>query len=65
MMKKSNWLILTIVLGITIMLLTFLVVPDKYPWYYEVLLFNVGMWPWLLAKKELKKMKLQSNSKNQ
>lgn len=63
MMKKSNWLILTIVLGVAVMLLAFIVVPDKYPWYYEVLLFNIGLWPWLIAKKELKKMKLQSNSK--
>ena len=61
-MKKSNWLILTIALGVAIMLLAFLVVPDKYPWYYEVLLYNIGLWPSLLAKRELKKMKLKLNT---
>ena len=55
-MKKSNWLRLTIVLGVAIMLLAFIVVPDEYPWYYEVLLYNIGFWPSLLAKKELKKI---------
>ena len=65
MMKKSNWLLLTIILGVVVMLLAFLVVPAKYPWYYEVLFFNVGLWPWLIAKKELKKMKLQSSQNSQ
>ena len=65
MIKKSNWLLLTIMLGVAVMLVAFLVVPDKYPWYYEVLLFNIGLWPWLLAKKELKNMKSQSNPNSQ
>ena len=43
------------------MLISFVIIPDKYPWYYEILLFNVGLWPWLFAKNELKKMKLQRN----
>jgi len=44
------------------MIFSFAIVPDNYPWYYEVLPFNVGLWPWLFAKNELKKMKLQLNS---
>ena len=39
----------------------FAIIPDEYPWYYELLLFNAGLWPWLFAKKELKKMKSQLN----
>ncbi|MDA3944293.1 MAG: alpha/beta hydrolase [Bacteroidetes bacterium] len=62
-MKKPHLLKLMIVLGIIVMLVSFAIVPDEYPWYYEVLLFNVGLWPWLLAMKELKKMNSQLNSK--
>jgi len=29
--------------GVCIMLIAFLVVPDSKPWYYEVLLFDVGL----------------------
>ena len=38
------------------------IVPDEYPWYYEILLLNVGLWVWLLGKNELKNMKLELNS---
>lgn len=61
-MKKRHLLNLTVILGIVVMLTSFLIIPDKYPWYYEVLLFNLGLWPWLLAKKELKKTQSQLNS---
>ena len=61
-MKKTHLLKLTIVLGIVVMLISFAVVPDTSPWYYEILLFNVGLWPWLLSMKELKKMKSQLKS---
>jgi len=57
-MKKTHLLNLSIVFGIFIMLTAFAVVPDGYPWYFEFLLFNAGLWPWLFAKTELKKMKL-------
>jgi hypothetical protein len=40
------------------MVISFALVPDEYPWYYEFLLFNAGMWPWLIAKKEQKKVQL-------
>lgn len=58
-MGKLHVLRLIIVLGVILMFISFLVVPDEYPWYYELLLFNAGLWPWLIAKKELKKMKSQ------
>jgi len=58
-MKKTHLLKLTVILSIVIMLTSFAVIPEEYPWYYEVLLFNLGLWPWLLAKKELKKMQSQ------
>ena len=60
-MKKTDLLRLITVLGVMLMLISFVIIPDKYPWYYEILLFNVGLWPWLFAKNELKKMKLQRN----
>lgn len=60
-MKKTHLLKLTIILGVIIMLISFAIVPDDYPWYYEAILFNLGLWPWLLAMKELKKMKSQLN----
>ncbi len=43
-------------LGIVIMLLAFIIIPDEYPWYLELMLFNLGLWPWLFAKNELKKI---------
>ncbi len=56
-MKKTHFLKLVTALGIVIMLISFVVIPDEYPWYYELLFFNLGLWPWLMAKKELKKIK--------
>lgn len=61
-MKKTHLLKLTIALGIVVMLTSFAIIPDEYPWYYELLLFNVGLWPWLFAHKQLKKMNSQLNS---
>jgi len=61
-MEKTHLLKFIVALGIVVMIFSFAIVPDDYPWYYEVLLFNVGLWPWLFAKNELKKMKLQLNS---
>jgi hypothetical protein len=61
-MKKIHLLKLIIVLGVVVMLVSFAIVPDDCPWYYDALLFNVGLWPWLLAMKELKKMKSQLKS---
>lgn len=60
-MEKSHLLKLTYVLGVVVMILSFAIIPDKYPWYYELLLFNTGLWPWLLAKKEHQKMKSHLN----
>jgi len=61
-MKKIHLLYLISILGIVIMLTAFAIIPDQYPWYYEVLLFNLGLWPWLMAKKELKKIQSQLKS---
>ncbi len=61
-MKKTHLLKLIIVLGVVVMLVSFAIIPDDYPWYYDAILFNVGLWPWLLAMKELKKMKSQIKS---
>mgnify|MGYP005843863973 CR=1 FL=1 len=55
-MEHSHFLKLTIALSIVIMIVSFVVIPDTYPWYYDVLLFNLGLWPWLFAKRELKKI---------
>jgi len=56
-MEKTDLLNLIAISGIILMLLSFAIVPDEYPWYYELLLFNAGLWPWLLAKKEQQKIK--------
>jgi hypothetical protein len=61
-MKKSHLLKLTVILGIVIMLSSFAIVPDEYPWYYEAILFNIGLWPWLFARNALKKMPSKPNS---
>jgi hypothetical protein len=55
-MKKTHLLKLTIALGVVVMLISFVIIPDEYPWYYDLLLFNIGLWPWLLAKKQLNKI---------
>lgn len=44
--------------GVLIMLLAFPLIPDHYPWYYQVLLFNIGLGlflstKWNKLKKEL------------
>ena len=54
-MKKIHLLKMTALLSVVIMLTSFAIVPDDAPWYFNVLLFNVGLWPWLFAKQELKK----------
>jgi len=61
-MKKTHLLKLTVILSIVMMLTSFAIIPDEYPWYYEVLLFNAGLWPWLFAKNELKKIQSQLKS---
>ncbi len=61
-MGKTHLLSLVTVLGVILMLISFALVPDEYPWYYEFILFNVGLWPWLFAKKERQKMQSQLNS---
>jgi len=60
-MEKTHLLKLATVSGVVVMIISFAIIPDEYPWYYELLLFNTGLWPWLFAKKELKKMKSQLN----
>lgn len=61
-MEKTHLLSLVTVFGVVLMVISFAIVPDEYPWYFELLLFNAGLWPWLLAKKEQKRVKLHLNS---
>jgi len=50
-MKNSQLRTAMCVVGVVIMLIAFVVVPDEYPWFYELILFNIGMFMWLFAKK--------------
>lgn len=56
-MKKIYLLKIVIAFGVVVMLISFAVIPDEYPSYYDIVLFNIGLWSWLFAKKELKKAK--------
>ena len=38
------------ILGVLTMLLAFPLIPDHYPWFYQVLLFNVGLVLFLSTK---------------
>ncbi|WP_411767291.1 hypothetical protein [Winogradskyella sp. A3E31] len=38
------------IVGVLIMLMAFPLIPDHYPWYYQVLLFNVGLVLFLSTK---------------
>lgn len=49
-MSNSNWLTTIRIIGIVIMLFSFAVIPDDYPWYYEILLFDVGLLMMMYAK---------------
>lgn len=61
-MEKAHLLSLVTIFGVILMVISFAIVPDEYPWYYELLLFNAGLWPWLLAKKEQKRVNSHLNS---
>lgn len=61
-MEKAHLLSLVTIFGVILMVISFAIVPDEYPWYYELLLFNAGLWPWLLAKKEQKRVNSYLNS---
>ena len=54
-MVNFKWWHILKILGMTIMLTAFVLVPERYPWYYELLLFNVGTLTWLFSKHHLKK----------
>ena len=49
MSKKNTHTILRII-GVIIMLIAFIVIPDAKPWYYEVLLFDFGLILTLIPK---------------
>lgn len=51
-MSDSNWLTTIRIIGIVIMLFSFAVIPDDYPWYYEILLFDVGLLMMMYAKSQ-------------
>lgn len=49
-MKNNHWLGILRTIGILIMIFSFAIVPEHYPWYYEILLFDVGLLMMLYAK---------------
>ncbi|PHN03470.1 hypothetical protein [Flavilitoribacter nigricans] len=49
-MLNPNWLTIIRITGILIMIFSFVVIPDEYPWYYEILLFNLGFLLMVFAK---------------
>lgn len=55
-MTSFNWLKLQIYAGIGIMLMAFIILPDGYPWYAELILFNIGMFLWLFGKSKMKQL---------
>jgi len=57
-MKIENRLKIVKALGVIIMLVAFPIIPDGYPWYYQTILFNIGLFlllstKWNKLKKEL------------
>lgn len=54
-MNNSSLVKIMTITGVVIMLISFAVIPEQYPWYYEVLLFNVGLALWLFPKWRSKK----------
>ncbi len=42
-MTKENSFKIMKVLGIVIMLIAFPIIPEVYPWYYQIILFNIGL----------------------
>ncbi|WP_425390771.1 alpha/beta hydrolase [Ekhidna sp.] len=57
---KNQLLKITCYVGIFIMISAFVVIPEKYSWYYEVLLFNLGMYMWLFTKWKRKKANVRA-----
>lgn len=62
-MKKENRIKLQKLLGIILMLIAFPIIPDHYPWYAELLLYNLGLvlllsTKWRKLKNELKIIKI-------
>jgi len=49
-MNKAIVLPIFRITGVLIMLLAFVIVPDTYPWYVEILVFDIGLALWLLTK---------------
>lgn len=49
-------------MGVAVMLAAFIVLPDDYPVYYEVLLFNLGFWPFFFSRKALKYLASLTNT---
>jgi len=42
-MKKEIRFKIIRALGVVIMLIAFPIVPKEYPWYYQVIVFNIGL----------------------
>ncbi len=57
-MKNSILRKIVLVTGVGIMLGAFVLVPDEYPWYYELIVYNIGMFMWLFSsQKRMRKIK--------
>ena len=64
MFREKTHFILRII-GIIIMLIAFIVIPDAKPWYYEVLLFDIGLVLTLIPKfPKIRKRFSKTNSAN-
>ena len=64
MSKKNRHIVLKIT-GVIIMLIAFPIISDAKPWYYEVLLFDVGLVLTLIPKfPKIKKRFSKTNSAN-
>lgn len=42
-MKKEIRFKIIRALGVAIMLIAFPIVPKEYPWYYQIIIFNIGL----------------------
>ena len=61
-MKKEHGIKVQRILGVSIMLLAFPIVPDSYPWYVSVLLFDIGLIIMLATKWNKLKKQLGINT---
>jgi len=64
-MKNKYSITILKILGVVIMLLAFPIMPEDYPWYSSVLLYNTGVLLLLISKWDKFKKELGMNKKTQ